>query len=337
MKTFKKKFVALLLIPAMFILVSCGDKTTDGTGNNTNSSKGDVAKTPKKFKIGMSQCNVGEPYRETQNKQIAQAAKKYPELEVIFKDASQDSNKQVKDIEGFINDKVDLIIVSPNEPTPLDTAVKKATDAGIPVIVLERTVNGDSYTQYIKMDNVSMGKAIGEYVTSKLIPNGGKIAIMKGLESTVPGQERYAGLKAVLEKDKKFEIIDTVNADWIMEKAISEMDVLLKKDPKIDVLVALNDPMAEGAWQASKKVNRDKEIKFVGFDGLPIKDGAMNSILEGRLSASIIYPTGADIAIDNAYKLLVKGEKLDKTVNVTAGDVITSENAKSLLDKYGQN
>ena len=320
----------------LFSLTACsGSNSTQDQTNSENTSP--PAETTKTYKIGMSQCNVGEPYRETQNKQIAQAAKKYPELQVTFKDASQDSNKQVKDIEEFINEKMDLIIVSPNEPTPLDQAIKKAAEAGIPVIILERTVNGNDYTQFIKMDNTSMGIAIGEYVQKTLLPNGGKVVMMKGLESTIPGQERFNGIVQVLEKNKKFELIDKVNADWIKEKAISEMDKLLVKHNKIDCLIALNDPMAEGALESAKKAGRDKGIKFVGFDGLPTADGAMNSIIQGRLSASIIYPTGAEIAIDNAYKLLVNGEKLEKEVNVTAGEVVTPDNAKDLFTKYGSN
>ena len=94
-----------------------------------------AAEKKDKYVIGMSQCNLGEPWRVAMNDQIAMAAEKHPEFEVIFADAAQDNSKQIADIENFVQMGVDLIITSPNEATPLTNAVSAAYDAGIPVIL----------------------------------------------------------------------------------------------------------------------------------------------------------------------------------------------------------
>ena len=98
----------------------------------------------KTYTIGMSQCNLGEPWRVAMNDQIAAAAAEYPMFEVIYADAAQDNSKQIADIENFIQMQVDLIIASPNEATPLTNVIKRAYESGIPVILLDRKIDGDT-------------------------------------------------------------------------------------------------------------------------------------------------------------------------------------------------
>ena len=162
-----------------------------------------TAETEKKFVIGMAQCNLGEPWRVAMNDQIAAAAANYPMLEVIFSDAAQDNSKQIADIENFIQMGVDLIITSPNEAKPLTNVVKRAYEAGIPVILLDRKIEGDTYTQFIGADNVLIGKACGEYIADVLLPEGGKICEIKGLEGTSAGVERHEGFRAGIAKNDK--------------------------------------------------------------------------------------------------------------------------------------
>ena len=107
----------------------------------------------KQFTLGMSQCNLGEPWRVQMNADIAAAAAKHPELKVIFKDAQNDTLQQRAQIEEFVSAKVDLLIVSPKEAQPLTEPVARALDAGIPVIVLDRRLLGDKYTCFIGADN----------------------------------------------------------------------------------------------------------------------------------------------------------------------------------------
>ena len=318
-----KKAISLLLTAAMGVSVLAAGTVTVS-----------AAEKKDKYVIGMSQCNLGEPWRVAMNDQIAMAAEKHPEFEVIFADAAQDNSKQIADIENFVQMGVDLIITSPNEATPLTNAVSAAYDAGIPVILLDRKIDGDKYTQFIGADNVDMGRIAGEYVADTLLPDGGKVCEIKGLEGTSGGIDRDNGFREGIKKNDKIEIVAVNNADWLREKAITVAEEMLQTNDEIDLFLALNDPMAEGAYIAAKNAGREGDILFVGFDGLPTPDGGIRSVMDGRLSMTQVYPTGGTEAIESAYQLLVEGKEIDKTLTLTS-EIVVPDNAEELLAKYG--
>ena len=318
-----KKAISILLTAAMGVSVLAAGTVTVS-----------AAEKKDKYVIGMSQCNLGEPWRVAMNDQIAMAAEKHPEFEVIFADAAQDNSKQIADIENFVQMGVDLIITSPNEATPLTNAVSAAYDAGLPVILLDRKIDGDKYTQFIGADNVDMGRIAGEYVADTLLPDGGKVCEIKGLEGTSGGIDRDNGFREGIKKNDKIEIVAVNNADWLREKAITVAEEMLQTNDEIDLFLALNDPMAEGAYIAAKNAGREGDILFVGFDGLPTPDGGIRSVMDGRLSMTQVYPTGGTEAIESAYQLLVEGKELDKTLTLTS-EIVTPDNAEELLKKFG--
>ena len=318
-----KKAISILLTAAMGVSVLAAGTVTVS-----------AAEKKDKYVIGMSQCNLGEPWRVAMNDQIAMAAEKHPEFEVIFADAAQDNSKQIADIENFVQMGVDLIITSPNEATPLTNAVSAAYDAGIPVILLDRKIDGDKYTQFIGADNVDMGRIAGEYVADTLLPDGGKVCEIKGLEGTSGGIDRDNGFREGIKKNDKIEIVAVNNADWLREKAIPVAEEMLQTNDEIDLFLALNDPMAEGAYIAAKNAGKEGDILFVGFDGLPTPDGGIRSVMDGRLSMTQVYPTGGTEAIESAYQLLVEGKELDKTLTLTS-EIVVPDNAEELLAKYG--
>lgn len=318
-----KKAISILLTAAMGVSVLAAGTVTVS-----------AAEKKDKYVIGMSQCNLGEPWRVAMNDQIAMAAEKHPEFEVIFADAAQDNSKQIADIENFVQMGVDLIITSPNEATPLTNAVSAAYDAGIPVILLDRKIDGDKYTQFIGADNVDMGHIAGEYIADTLLPDGGKVCEIKGLEGTSGGIDRDNGFREGIKKNDKIEIVAVNNADWLREKAITVAEEMLQTNDEIDLFLALNDPMAEGAYIAAKNAGREGDILFVGFDGLPTPDGGIRSVMDGRLSMTQVYPTGGTEAIESAYQLLVEGKELDKTLTLTS-EIVVPDNAEELLAKYG--
>lgn len=318
-----KKAISILLTAAMGVSVLAAGTVTVS-----------AAEKKDKYVIGMSQCNLGEPWRVAMNDQIAMAAEKHPEFEVIFADAAQDNSKQIADIENFVQMGVDLIITSPNEATPLTNAVSAAYDAGIPVILLDRKIDGDKYTQFIGADNVDMGRIAGEYVADTLLPDGGKVCEIKGLEGTSGGIDRDNGFREGIKKNDKIEIVAVNNADWLREKAITVAEEMLQTNDEIDLFLALNDPMAEGAYIAAKNAGKEGDILFVGFDGLPTPDGGIRSVMDGRLSMTQVYPTGGAEAIESAYQLLVEGKELDKTLTLTS-EIVIPDNAEELLEKFG--
>lgn len=275
-----------------------------------------------KYVIGMSQCNLGEPWRVQMNADIKAAADKHPELKVLFTDASNNTSTQQAQVREFITQGVDLIIISPKESRPLTKPVAEAIDAGIPVIILDRKVEGDKYTCFIGADNVKIGREAGKYMV-ELLGGKGKVVELKGLMTSTPGQERHEGFMQGI-KGSQIEIIFSADCHWLEPDAQREMKSALSRFSEIDAVYAHNDPSAHGAWKAAQMEGkgREKSIKFIGIDALPHE--GVRYVKDGILSATFQYPTGGAEAIDIALKIL-KGEKVPK--NITLGTrIFTKDN-----------
>ena len=272
----------------------------------------------KTWTIGMSQCNLGEPWRVQMNKDIELNAAKHPELKVIYKDAQNDALRQVNQMEELIAAKVDLIIISPKEAAPLTEPVAKAMDAGIPVIVLDRKVLGDKYTCFIGGDNVKIGRAAGEWAI-KTFKGKANIVELKGLMTSTPGQERHQGFMQALKGHSGMKIIFNADVQWLEPNARKEMSSALARFPKIDLVYGHNDPAAHGAYVAAQAEGkgREKTIKFIGIDALPYE--GVRYVQEGILAATFQYPNGSKEAINLTLALLKDGKQPPK--NVTLGTV----------------
>jgi ribose transport system substrate-binding protein len=297
---------------AALVLAGCGTTNERTSGSSPGASKS-CKGAGGKYTIGMSQANVAEPYRQRMDDDIKAAAKDVPQFDVKFADAAQDNAKQVADVENYITQQIDLLIISPNEAKPLTAVVKKAYDKGIPVIVLDRKVEGDAYTGFIGGDNVQIGREAGKYIAETLLPQGGNVVELKGLAGATPQAERHEGFVEGIKGNPKVKVIASASGDWLREKGQSQMDALLKANPKIDVVFSHNDPMAEGAYLAAKAVGREKEMKFTGIDALPIPSGGIKAVEQGRLSATFTYPTNGKEAIAAAKKLLIDCGTIPKT------------------------
>ncbi len=279
------------------------------------------------YVIGMSQCNLGEPWRVQMNADVGAAAKRHPNLKVIFKDAQNSSLTQRAQVEEFVDQGVDLLIISPKEAAPLTGPVAAAYRHGIPVIVLDREVQGDQFTTFIGADNVKIGREAGRWIRETL---GGQGAIveLKGLMTSTPGQDRHSGFLEGLELDTHpgLKIVFTGEMEWLEPNARREMESALATNPKIDLVYAHNDPGAHGAWLAARAAGRDREMRFVGIDALP-QEG-QQYVKQGILDATFLYPTGGAEAIDVALKVLagetvpkkiVLGTRLFTKANIDAG------------------
>jgi len=278
------------------------------------------------YLIGMSQANVAEPYRQQMDDDIEAAAGEVDQFEVVFADAAQDNSKQVSDVENFLTQGIDLLIISPNEAAPLTAVVERAYNEGIPVIVLDRQIESDSYTQFIGANNVDIGRAAGEYVATELLPDGGTVVELKGLAGATPAQERSDGFAEGIAANPGVEIIAEGTGDWLRELGQSQFEAILQAQPQIDVVYAHNDPMAEGAYLAAQAAGRAQDMSFIGIDALPIPSGGIKAVEEGRLSATFVYPTGGAEAIDTAQQILVDCAEVDKELALET-ERITSDNA----------
>lgn len=309
--TFRPLVVALALSA---ILTGCNGGSSgeaeNSPGSTTVPGKAGSNGQGKVFTIGMSQCNNGEPYRAQMNKDIADAAKAHPDLKVIFKDAQNDSLKQRDQMNEFIEQKVDLIIISPKEAQPLTQPVADAMDAGIPVIVLDRAVIGDKYTCFIGADNKKIGKALGEWLVKKF-PQGGNVVELKGLMTTPPAQDRHEGFVEGTQ-GSPLKVVFNADMKWLEPNARTEMESALSTVPKIDIVFAHNDPGAHGAYLAAQAAGKEKAITFVGIDGLPQEGQAY--VNQGIEATSFEYPTGGAKAIEVAEDIFAKKDVPKKIV-----------------------
>ncbi len=267
------------------------------------------AKSGGKFVIAFSQCNSAEPYRTAQNNIMRREIAKYPDCELIIQDAAQDNAKQIAQIENMILQGVDVLIVAPNEAAPLTSVVKKAHDAGIKVVCLERNILEPVYDVFVGADNVKIGELAGQfvakYVTSKGIEKP-VVVELKGLLGTKPQEERHAGARKFIDPIPGVTVIEDV-ADWLQDEALKRFETILQAHEKIDVVYAHNDPMAVGAYLAAKNAGREREMIFVGVDGLGGENGGVKRVLEGQLACTFYYPTCAAEGLESAVKL-ARGE-----------------------------
>ena len=289
------------VVAAVLLFTGCGKSNETPAPNS--------APTQKQFVIGMSQCNLGEPWRVQMDADIAAAAAKHPELKVVFKDAQNDTLQQRAQVEEFVSAKVDVLIISPKEAQPLTEPVAHATAAGIPVIVLDRRLLGTNYTCFIGADNKKIGKAAGEWIV-KALGGKGKVVELMGLQTSTPGQDRHSGfLEGIAGSD--LQVVFRADMQWLEPNARQEMESALARFDKIDCVYAHNDDGAHGAYLAAKAAGREKQMKFVGIDALPQEGVAY--VRQGILDATFQYPTGGAEAIDTALKIL-HGETVPKDI-----------------------
>jgi ribose transport system substrate-binding protein len=289
----------------------------------------------KKYVFGFSQVTVVEPWRVQFNKDMQKEAAKHPELELIITDGQDKTEKQVADIENLIQQGVDVLIISPKESAGLTGVTLKAIDAKIPVIILDRNVNTDKYTQFIGGDNVAIGRAAGEYAVKLLGGPGnakGNIVELWGGMGTQPAHDRHDGFAEFTGKEPGIKsLLQPIDTDWKQPKGYEVMSTALKSFDKIDLVYGHNDPVAYGAFLAAKDGGREKEIKFLGIDALP--NEGVTWVCKGELTATFLYATPGAEGVRQGLKI-VKGEKVEKKI-VLPTMAIDKSNCEQILKDNG--
>lgn len=301
------KKITLLVIIATLGFVSCT------TGNKNKS-----------FRIGVSQCS-DDAWRRTMNEDILREASFYSGLSVNIKTAFDSNQKQIRDIESFIADRVDLIIVSPNEAIPLTPVIEKAMGEGIPVILVDRKISSGNYTAFVGADNYQIGKEVGIYAAN-LLNGKGNIVEIRGLEGSTPEKERHEGFISVIKDYKGIRIVHDAFGNWLRKDAKEMMQEILKLPTSIDLIFGHNDEMAIGAYEAFKVHNDVKPPLMIGIDALSTSDGGIQQVLNGVLDATFIYPTGGEKAIQTAFNIL--NNKVFEKENILYTAVIDKTNAR---------
>jgi ribose transport system substrate-binding protein len=292
--------------PLAFVLAvaGCHDQASapaPGAAPNTAASGtgGSAPAAARRIVIGMSQCNLGEPWRVQMNADLAAAAKKHPNVTLVFKDAQNDSLRQRAEVEELAAAHVDVLVISPKEAAPLTKPVAEVFRQKIPVIVLDRAVEGDEFTAFIGADNQRIGREAGKLV-QRLAGEQAHLVELEGLMTSTPAQDRHKGFRDGVElaKHPGLKVVFEADMAWLEPNARKEMESALAANKKIDLVYAHNDPGAHGAYLAAKAAGREHEMKFVGIDALP-QEG-VRYVKDGILDATFAYPTGGAEAIELA-------------------------------------
>lgn len=288
----------LLILAAALLLQAC-----EGSASRVH---------PVRFLVGVSQANLSEPWRITMCDEIRVAAARNGEMRVLFTDASDSPQKQIADVNTLMDYGVDLLIISPLDATALTPVVKSAYRR-IPVIILDRAVEGYDYTLYIGPDNESIGRRAGKYVSSLLGSQGGSVLLINGVNGSPPTVGRETGFREGIAGNPSIRVIDVLQADWLRDRAEEKLLSRINHYGSIDVIFAQNDDMAFGASLALEDSNRPN-IRIIGVDGLPGPRGGLDLVANGVLDATFTCPTGGREAIGFALDILNHREGIPKKV-----------------------
>ncbi|MEO8254573.1 MAG: substrate-binding domain-containing protein, partial [Flavobacterium sp.] len=276
-----------MLIIVSLSLVSCKQKQGD------------------KIKVGFSQAMTTDDWRKQMNSSIKIEASLRPEVDLKISDANNNINKQIEDIERFISNKVDVIIVSPIQSKPLTAVVEKSIKAGIPVLVVDRKIDGENYTAYLGADNIEIGRITARYIISHS-KGSGKIIEITGAKGSSPAYERSLGFSQIINENKRFKIENTIQGDWEGESVKAPLKTILLQNPNVEYIFSHNDRMALSAWETAKTVGLENRIKFIGVDGLNTLNGGIDLVKSDVLAGTILYPTGGNEALKLALKIYNK-------------------------------
>ena len=277
----------------------------------TGSQAASIAKHcgPKdKYVVAFSQANYAEPYRQHVNNDLTELAKAIPQFELQIADGAGNDNTQTSQVDNFVTQGADILLISPFEAAPLTPAVTRAMKAGIPVIELDRQTNGDpgkDYTAFVGGDNYKIAFEAGAYTAKTLLPDGGDVAVLEGLPSSTPAVQRLNGFKDGVKQNAKINVVAEQAADWLPDKAQTAFSAILQAHPDVKVVYASNDMMAAGSYLAAKGAGKEGQIGIIGTDGLPGPAGGVRAVASGQWAATFTYPTGAAEALDLARKILI--------------------------------
>ena len=283
-----------------------------------------ACKEEKVYKIGVSQCSQDD-WRRKMNEEIQREIMYHEDAEVEIRSADDDSRKQIDDINYFIDNGFDIIIVSPNEAATLTPVIKKIYDTGLPVIIFDRNIDGDSYTARIGADDVGLGKAAAHFALSVTGQNPNALEVY-GLRGSTPAEGRHEGFSTEFTANGG-NILAGATANWKKEDALPVVDSLLKLYPDVDVIFAHNDRMAIGASEAARALGRDN-IKIIGIDAAP--EIGIKAVADSVIDATFLYPTEGHRVIKTALAIL-KGEPFDRVTIMPASSAVDISNADILL------
>lgn len=285
------------------------------------------AQQPRKYVIGVSQCSE-DIWRDKLNDELKMGEYLNDSLIVKLASSNDDNVLQNKQINQFVDEGVDLLIVSPNQLSAISKAVERAYDKGIPVILYDRKTNSDKYTAFIGCDNYTIGKSMGTFIAQQL-QGKGRIVEISGLEGSSPALERHRGFMDAIKPYSGLQVVASEGGNWKEEGGIQAMKRILKQTQNFDYVFAHNDRLAWGAYVAARQMRVKCNYKYTGVDGMATEGGGLELVRDGIFEASYLYPTKGDEVIALAMKIL-KHQPYERD-NYLSTSIITQANAALTL------
>jgi signal transduction histidine kinase/DNA-binding response OmpR family regulator len=280
-------------------------------------------KNPAQYRIGVSQCSNDE-WRQKMNLEMQHEALLHPEISLEIHSATDDTEQQISHIQTFIEQKVDLIVVAPNEAAPITPVIERAYSAGIPVVLVDRKILSDKYSASIGANNEQIGNEAGNYI-AKLLNGKGNVVEIRGLDGSTPAAERHSGFVSSISNYNNINLVQSIDGAWLKNVSEQKLKEVLTQYPNVDAVFAHNDRMAAGAYDAAMKKGKSDKIFFVGIDALPGNGGGIEQVLDKKLTATFIYPTNGEKIIQLVLKIL-QGKPYQKN-NTLYTSVVDESNA----------
>ena len=282
---------------------------------------------PKKFVIGVSQCSE-DIWRDKLNDELKMGEYINDSIIVKLASSNDDNVLQNKQVNQFVDEGVDLLVISPNQLSAISKAVERAYEKGIPVILYDRISSTDKFTAFIGCDNYLIGKSMGTFIAQKL-QGKGRIVEICGLDGSSPAMERHLGFMDAIKSYPGIQVVASEGGNWKEEGGVQAMKRILKKTQDFDYVFAHNDRLAWGAYEVAKQMGLQHRYKFTGVDGMANKGGGLELVRDGIFEASYLYPTKGDEVIALAMKIL-KHQPFERK-NYLSTSIITRENAELTL------
>lgn len=281
----------------------------------------------KTYVIGVSQCSE-DSWRMKLNDELRDATYLHDNVELHVVSADDNDKHQIRQINAFMKEDVDLLIVSPNQMNTVTPAIDRAYDSGIPVVLFDRKTDSGKYTAFVGADNEKIGRTIGEYIATRL---GGKgtVVEIRGLEGSSPAIERHKGFVSAIRKYPGICLLASESGTWLQQSGDSVAAKMFARGIVPDYVFGQNDRMAHGAWLAARRCGLEGRIRFVGIDALPGEGGGIELVRDGVLDASYIYPTRGDIVMQQALSIL-EGRPYERDLYMKAA-LVTKDNAETML------
>jgi len=279
------------------------------------------------YTIGYSQSTLEDPWRKAMNDELKAEEKNHANVKLLYQDAQNKAANQVQQVQALETQGIDALLISPIESGPLTPSVSALHKKGVPVILLDRGIDSEDYTALVGADNMLIGKEAGAFVVEKF-PGGAKIIEIAGIPGATATKERAQGFREGTGDAAKDQIIASQPGDYLRGKAIQVFQTMLTANPEVDVVYAHNDEMALGAVQELKKAGRIPGVTVIGVDG---QNEAIQSVADGEMAATFVYPRPADEGLKAALDVLAK-KTVEKRI-VLPTTRIDATNAKDNVGK----